>query len=97
MLLPSNKLIDWSTNHLQMVGELIKNISEEEGEYKPVDGPEIGSLIFIDRGQFCMICTTIPLTTRQFTLMKYSLLGHCLSLGSVTTLPNEGDIFFFLF
>ena len=34
-----------------MVGELIKNMLDEEGEYKPVDGPEIGSLILIDRGE----------------------------------------------
>ena len=34
-----------------MVGELIKNTLEEEGEYKHVDGPEIGSLILIDRGR----------------------------------------------
>ena len=39
-----------------MIGELIKNISEEEGEYKPIDGPEIGSLILMDRGQLCMAC-----------------------------------------
>ncbi|KAL9987004.1 hypothetical protein ACROYT_G001238 [Oculina patagonica] len=37
-------------NCAKMVGELIKNTLEEEGEYKPVDGPEIGSLILIDRG-----------------------------------------------
>ena len=37
-----------------MVGELVKNILEEEGEYKPVDGPEIGSLVLIDRGQLCV-------------------------------------------
>lgn len=35
-----------------MVGELIKTTLEEEGEYKPVDGPEIGSLILIDRGEY---------------------------------------------
>lgn len=34
-----------------MVGELTKNILEEEGEYNPVGGPEIGSLILIDRGE----------------------------------------------
>lgn len=36
-----------------MVGELIKNTLAEEGEYKPVDGPEIGSLILIDRSKYC--------------------------------------------
>lgn len=36
-------------NCAKMVGELIKNTLAEEGEYKPVDGPEIGSLILIDR------------------------------------------------
>ena len=35
-----------------MVGELIKNLLAEEGEYKPVDGPEIGSLILIDRSKY---------------------------------------------
>ena len=25
---------------------------DEEGDYKPVDGPEIGSLILIDRGEY---------------------------------------------
>lgn len=35
-----------------MVGELIKNTIPEEGEYKPVDGPEIGSLILIDRSKY---------------------------------------------
>ena len=69
-----------------MVGELIKNILEEEGEYKPVDGPEIGSLILIDRGQFYMICMTIPFTTRQCLLMKYSLLGHWLTSSTAEVL-----------
>lgn len=35
---------------LQVVGEITKSILDEEGEYKPVDGPEISSLILIDRG-----------------------------------------------
>ena len=35
-----------------MVGELIKNKIAEEGEYKPADGPEIGSLILIDRSKY---------------------------------------------
>lgn len=35
-----------------MVGELLKNMLDEEGDYKPVDGPEIGSLILIDRGEY---------------------------------------------
>nr|XP_058972438.1 vacuolar protein sorting-associated protein 33B-like isoform X4 [Pocillopora verrucosa] len=37
-------------NCAKMVGELLKNMLDEEGDYKPVDGPEIGSLILIDRG-----------------------------------------------
>lgn len=35
-----------------MVGELIKNILVEEGEYKFVDGFEIGLFIFIDRSKY---------------------------------------------
>ena len=49
-----------------MVGELLKNMLDEEGDYKPVDGPEIGSLILIDRGEYqtaefdCFVlCTTV--------------------------------------
>ena len=42
-----------------MVGELIKNILEEEGEYKPIDGPEIGLLILIDRGKLHVALTVI--------------------------------------
>ena len=35
-----------------MVGELLKNITDEGGEYKHIDGKqEIGSLVLIDRGQ----------------------------------------------
>lgn len=34
-----------------MVGELIKNILDEEGEHEPVDGLEIDSLVLIDRGR----------------------------------------------
>ena len=41
-----------------MVGELIKNTLAEEGEYKPVDGPEIGSLILIDRSKYYKIYAT---------------------------------------
>ena len=37
-----------------MVGELVRNILDEEGEYKPIDGPDIGSLVLIDRGQLKM-------------------------------------------
>jgi hypothetical protein len=33
-----------------MVMEILDDLIKEEGEYKPVDGPEIGSLIIIDRG-----------------------------------------------
>ena len=38
---------------------------DEEGDYKPVDGPEIGSLILIDRGEYqtakfdCFVLNTI--------------------------------------
>lgn len=35
-----------------MVGELIKSTIAEEGECKPADGPEIGSLILIDRSKY---------------------------------------------
>lgn len=48
-----------------MVGELLKNMLDEEGDYKPVDGPEIGSLILIDRGEYqtaefdCFVLCTI--------------------------------------
>lgn len=48
-----------------MVGELLKNMLDEEGDYKPVDGPEIGSLILIDRGEYqtaefdCFVLSTI--------------------------------------
>lgn len=37
-------------NCAKMVGELVRNILDEEGEYKPIDGPDIGSLVLIDRG-----------------------------------------------
>ena len=35
----------------QMVGGLLNRMTEDEGEYRPIDGPEIGSLILIDRGE----------------------------------------------
>ena len=44
--------LSMSFDNLQMVGELIKNTLAEEEEYKPVDGPEIGSLILIDRSKY---------------------------------------------
>lgn len=45
---------------LQMVGELLKNIEDEGGEYKPVDrNQEIGSLVLIDRGQPYMPYNTV--------------------------------------
>ncbi|XP_068694332.1 vacuolar protein sorting-associated protein 33B-like isoform X2 [Montipora foliosa] len=37
-------------DYVLMVGELVRNILDEEGEYKPIDGPDIGSLVLIDRG-----------------------------------------------
>ena len=43
-----------------MVGELIKNTLAEEGEYKPVTGSEIGSLILIDRSKYVYYITFIP-------------------------------------
>ena len=51
--------LSMSFDNLQMVGELIKNTLAEEEEYKPVDGPEIGSLILIDRSKYYI--TFMPL------------------------------------
>ena len=46
--------------NLQMVGELLKNIVDEGGEYKPTDKrQEIGSLVLIDRGQPYMPYSTV--------------------------------------
>lgn len=35
-----------------MVMEIMDDLVKEEGEYRPNDGPEIGSMIIIDRGWF---------------------------------------------
>ena len=36
----------------QMVSDILKELIDEAGEYRPLDGPEIGSLILLDRGEY---------------------------------------------
>ena len=68
-----------------MVHDVLKELTDEGGEYRPQDGPEIGSLILIDRGE-CYITNFVKSVGSHIHMVQYKL-NSCNVVVVHTSLP----------